>query len=219
MVLGTPPSYLLLKPGPHRLLFTAAGRQPEERPVFITAGGREFIPILLAAAPAASETPFNLPRRNSAARAVEPDSLAPPVQPPAQTVQPKGKLAVSSAVPVEIAINNQVVGITPATIELAPGTYSVEYRYRDLRQTATYVIKSNETTSATVTFTTTVQINAKPWAEVFIVKGDETVSLGETPLSGVSVPLGSVLRFKNPQFPDKVYRVNGNTTAIQVVFP
>jgi len=69
-----------------------------------------------------------------------------------------------------------------------------------------------------ITFDVSVRINSKPWAEVF-VDGVERKSLGQTPLGSVRVPIGSVLSFENPQFQTKKYRVTGNETAIQIVFP
>jgi hypothetical protein len=79
-------------------------------------------------------------------------------------------------------------------------------------------VKADETTTAMVTFEVTVQINARPWAQVFIDGGPRR-SLGQTPLSRVQVPIGSVLVFENPNFPSKNYRVTGKEAAIQIVFP
>jgi len=69
-----------------------------------------------------------------------------------------------------------------------------------------------------ITFDITVQINARPWAAVS-QEGIESKDLGQTPLSGVRVPIGSMLVFRNPQFQPKRYRVTGNETGIQIVFP
>jgi hypothetical protein len=80
------------------------------------------------------------------------------------------------------------------------------------------VVKAKETTTAMVTFDVTVQINARPWAQVF-VDGSQRRPLGQTPLSDVKVPIGSALIFENPNFPTKTYRVTGKETAIQMVFP
>jgi len=63
-----------------------------------------------------------------------------------------------------------------------------------------------------------VQINAKPWAQVFL-DGPVRRSLGQTPLSGVSVPVGGVLLFENPNFPTKSHRIAAADNAIQVEFP
>jgi hypothetical protein len=62
-----------------------------------------------------------------------------------------------------------------------------------------------------------LQINAKPWAQVFL-DGTTRRPLGQTPLSGVIVPVGSVLLFENPNFATKSYQVTEKDTAIQVDF-
>jgi hypothetical protein len=82
----------------------------------------------------------------------------------------------------------------------------------------THVINSAETTKAMITFDVALQINAKPWADVFL-DGTARKPLGQTPLSGVQVPIGAVLVFENPEFQAKRYRVTGNETGIQIVFP
>jgi hypothetical protein len=69
-----------------------------------------------------------------------------------------------------------------------------------------------------ITFDVGVQINSKPWAEVFL-DGAEKKDLGQTPLGGARIPIGSVLIFETPKCPPKRYRVTGNETGIQVVFP
>ena len=63
----------------------------------------------------------------------------------------------------------------------------------------------------------TIQINAKPWAQVF-VDGAPRRALGQTPLSGIRVPVGSVLVFENPNFASKTRRVTENDTEIQLNF-
>jgi hypothetical protein len=64
----------------------------------------------------------------------------------------------------------------------------------------------------------TVQINARPWAQVFL-DGPTRKALGQTPLSGVAVPVGGVLVFENPNFPSKTHRITDMDAAIQVNFP
>jgi hypothetical protein len=113
---------------------------------------------------------------------------------------------------------DKYLGSIPIKLQLPSGSHTLEFRYRDLRKTASFVIRADETTLGTISFDVPVQINAKPWAEVFI-EGVEPRRLGETPLSGVNVPIGSVLLFKNPSFGEKRYRVIGKETSIQVSFP
>ncbi len=91
-------------------------------------------------------------------------------------------------------------------------TLSVPYR------TQPDISLGNHEMSDEITFDVDVQINSKPWAEVFR-DGVERKALGQTPLSGVRVPIGSVLVFENPGFPKQKYRVTGSETGIQNVFP
>jgi hypothetical protein len=129
-----------------------------------------------------------------------------------------GALAVSAAVPVEIYRGEENLGSTPATLQLPEGPQTLEYRYQGLRQTLTHFIARDQTTTATVSFLIKVQINAQPWAQVFMDGVNQTL-LGQTPLGDVNVPIGSVLVFQNPAFPGKRYRVTARDTAIQVTFP
>jgi hypothetical protein len=129
-----------------------------------------------------------------------------------------GTLAVSSPVTAEIYLGDKHLGSTPITLQLLAGRHTLEYRRGDLRTVVTHNIRANQTTTAVVSFDVTVQINARPWAQVF-VEGTARRALGQTPLSNVRVPLGSVLTFENPNFPSKDYRVTDADTAIQVVFP
>jgi hypothetical protein len=129
-----------------------------------------------------------------------------------------GTLALNSALPAEIYMGDKYLGSTPTTLNLPAGTHTLEYRHQNLRKVVSHVVSASETTPARITFEMRVQINARPWAQVFI-EGAEKQSLGQTPLSGVVVPAGSTLVFENPNFPGKSYRVTGTETAIQVVFP
>jgi hypothetical protein len=110
------------------------------------------------------------------------------------------------------------MGATPLTLELPPGMQTLEYRYQGLEKTVSYVINQGETIRATIAFDVTLQINARPWALVSI-DGSQARELGQTPLSNVTVPVGSVLVFQNPSFPEKKYRVTGKDSTVQIVFP
>ena len=129
-----------------------------------------------------------------------------------------GTLAVSSPTTVDIYVNDQLVGSAPTTIVLPVGNQTLEYRHQDMRKTVTHTIQKNETITAMITFDVTVQINAKPWAHVFI-DGTKRQPLGQTPLSDVRVPIGSNLVFENPNFQGKTYRITGKETQIRVSFP
>jgi hypothetical protein len=142
-----------------------------------------------------------------------------PVRPSNQApVSSQGTLEINAQIPVDVYFREAYVGSTPVKFQLASGIQTLEFRYQDLRKTGSYVVKSNETLVATVVFEVMVQVNANPWAEVFI-DASEPKRLGETPLSRMPLPVGSVLVFKNPKFPEKRYRVTGKEASIHMVFP
>jgi len=194
----------------------------------------EFTPA--SALPAAPKLPVAasafIPRADiSSVPITTPPSTTPPSAgvPPKPSPVPKrpatvvaaiktGSLAVSSPTATDIYSGDKYLGSTPITLELSAGTHMLEYRHLDQRKSVTHVVKASEATTTMVTFEVTVQINARPWAQVF-VEGGQRRSLGQTPLSNVQVPIGSVLIFENPNFPGKNYRITGKETAIQVVFP
>ena len=129
-----------------------------------------------------------------------------------------GKLAVSSPIAAEIYAGDRWIGSTPTTLQLPAGNQTLEYRHEDLRTVITHEIKSEETVATSITFQVTVPINAKPWAQVFL-EGQQRRSLGQTPLSGATVPIGGVLVFENPDFTPKTYRITEKDKTIQVNFP
>ena len=129
-----------------------------------------------------------------------------------------GKLAISSPTSADIYVGDKHLGSTPITLDLPAGTHTLEYRHDNLRTVGTHVVKPNETTTALITFEIVVQINSRPWAQVYL-DGAQRRALGQTPLSDVKVPIGRILVFENPNFPSKSYRITGKETAIQMVFP
>ena len=137
---------------------------------------------------------------------------------PAAAPAANGTLAVSSPTSVDIYKGDEYIGSAPVSLELPAGTHTLEYRHGNLRMTQTHVVNGNETTRARINFDVTVQINSRPWAEVF-VDGVERRALGQTPLSNARVPIGGVLVFENPAFQKKTYRVTGNESGIRMVFP
>ena len=166
--------------------------------------------------PAGTQTPLAaLPAANSSSALNTAAPAAPTTVPVENAI---GKLAVSSPIAAEIYLNGRYLGSTPITLELPAGRQTLEYRHAELRTTANYEIKADRTTAASVMFRATVQINARPWAQVYL-DGTKRQSLGQTPLSGVTVPIGGVLIFENPNFPSKSYRIAEKDTAIQVDFP
>ncbi len=153
---------------------------------------------------------------------VEPAQAPAPIPASALADQPAvastGSLAISSPTTVDIYENDAYLGAAPVSLQLSAGTHTLEYRHGSLRKNLTHNINSDRTVKVTITFEVNVQINSKPWAEVFM-DGADKKDLGQTPLSGVRVPIGSVLVFQNPQFQAKKYRITGNETGIQNFFP
>jgi hypothetical protein len=129
-----------------------------------------------------------------------------------------GSLAVSSPTSADIFEGEKYLGSTPMTLRLPAGRHTLEYRHGELRTVVTHDIKSKETATAMIPFEVTVQINARPWAQVF-VEGTARRPLGQTPVSSVRLPVGTVLAFENPNFPKKTRRVSETDSTIQIVFP
>jgi hypothetical protein len=182
----------------------------EVRPPLIEAAA-DLVPappaVPMPAVPIKPATPLQKPEPRAAA-----------ILPDLPVVTGTGILAVSSSSAVDIYQDGAYLGSVPVSLELSAGEHTLEYRHGSLRKFLTHVIKRNETAKAMVVFDVSVQVNSKPWSEVFL-DGVEKKDLGQTPLSGVRVPIGGVLIFENPQFQAKRYRITGNETGIQVVFP
>jgi hypothetical protein len=171
-------------------------------------------PDLVASQPAdARPTAVTAPAAAQTATAPGDKTNEPIVRPPL-----KGTLAVSAPVATEIYVEDRHLGSAPASLQLSAGTHTLEYRHGALRKSVAHVIRPGETTLATILFDISVSINANPWANVYL-DGAQRKQLGQTPLSGVQLPVGSMLIFENPKFEPKRYRITGSETGIQIVFP
>ena len=195
-------------------------------PSLVTPGEETAMPFTLPLysvavmlAPRIVDPPASVAEPPSPSAPAPPASLPPSKVPePAVAAPADGTLAVSSPTVVDIYKDATYIGSAPVSLELPAGSQTLEYRHGNFSRKMTHLINSNETTRVMITFEVDVQINSKPWAEVFL-DGVERKALGQTPLSGVRVPIGSVLVFENPGFARKKYRVTGNETGIQNVFP
>lgn len=228
--IGAVPPYLDVKPGEHRLTFTAPGQESATRVVSVKPGGRQLITVLLRPSLDQSSSGGGVPvNKTGHARTGRtpplpsnsvpspPPSAAAPVAAQAASTE-TGTLAVNSMLPIDIYSGGTYLGSTPTTLTLPPGTHDFNFRYGNLQKSGTYAIRGGYNTTATITFDVTLDVNARPWAEVF-VDGNPARPLGQTPLASVSVPIGGTLVFRNPSFPEKKYRVMATDTAIHVVFP
>jgi hypothetical protein len=204
----------------------ATGNDPGPAAPVVAVASAAPAPVAAAALPTPAPVvePPVVKATESAPAVVEPppaavEPPAPPVAPPkAAVVKDPGSLAVNSPIAADIYMEGKYLGATPTTLQLPPGRHTLEYRHGDLRAVMTHEVKSKETSSALVTFETTVQVNARPWAQVF-VEGSTRRALGQTPIGSIRVPIGSVLTFENPDFPPKSHRVKESDSAIQMVFP
>ena len=200
------PQILSASVTPSPLILEPAG------PELVSTDGTE--PVLLLGPPLAENAS---PADRSPAPVVSlPDAVA--NLPTPRVIALPGTLAVSSPTSVDIYKEDAYMGSAPVSLELPAGPNTLEYRHGNFRKSVTHVINSNETSRTMITFDVNVQINSRPWADVSL-DGAEKKALGQTPLSGVRVPIGSILIFENPRFQPKRYRVTGNETGIQIVFP
>jgi len=239
------PQTVELSPGPHRLRFDAEGYAPQTISQTIVGGKHQVLPVILELVGGAGSAPggagsasggagsakdrttsqvqtqpaagnANKPAPAAAAKTNTP--AARPANDAPQAASTDGSLAISSVIPVEVYMGGKHLGTAPLTLQLPQGLQTLEYRYDGLQKMVSHMIKTNETTRATIVFESTVQINARPWAEVSI-EGPQGKDLGQTPLSNVTVPVGVTLVFRNPSFPEKRYRITSKDTTIQIVFP
>jgi hypothetical protein len=124
-----------------------------------------------------------------------------------------GFLKITAPFVIEIAENGKTVGTSEEAVILGAGHHKLYFSNEDLAYSATQDVdvQSGETSHLTVNPRGSVNINAAPWAEVWI-DGERQ---GETPLANVAVRLGvREFIFKNPQFPDRkiVQTVKAGTT-------
>jgi hypothetical protein len=103
---------------------------------------------------------------------------------------------------VEVAENGKVIGTSESQIILGPGHHQLHLQNKDLNYSATQGvdIDPGETTKVPLDPRGSANINAAPWAEIFI----DGVKAGETPMANVPIRLGlREVVFKNPQFPER----------------
>jgi hypothetical protein len=113
-----------------------------------------------------------------------------------------GFVAISAPFIIEVAENGKTIGTSDGPIILGPGHHQLHLQNKDLNYSATQSvdIEPGETSQVPLDPRGSANINAAPWAEVFI-DGDRA---GDTPLANVSIRLGvREIVFKNPQFPER----------------
>jgi hypothetical protein len=115
-----------------------------------------------------------------------------------------GWLAVTSAEEVQVFNGTELLGTSRSPrIMLPAGRHVLDLVNEDLGIRASHevVVPVGRTTTLEMTLPTArIDVNATPWAEVWV----DGVRIGETPLAGVPVPVGRrVVTFKHPQLGER----------------
>lgn len=125
-----------------------------------------------------------------------------------------GFLAISSPILVDVSENGRALGTSENQIMLTPGHHELRFANKDLQFTDKQGvdIEPGETQRVELDPRGTININAQPWAEVWI----DGQKAGETPLANLPIPLGvREIVFKHPQFGERKISttVTGGTPA------
>ena len=153
-----------------------------------------------AATPAAAPAPTTGVAKPTSA-AARTDAAVPP---PVDKSMLAGSVAVSAAVPMQVLLRGRVVATTEAESFMLPvGTQELEFVNESVgyRARRTVTIQAGKTTTLRLEPPSgTVNINAVPWAEVFL----DGQRLGETPLGNLQMPIGSrELVFRHPDLGER----------------
>jgi hypothetical protein len=113
-----------------------------------------------------------------------------------------GFLKITAPFVVEVAENGKTLGTSEEAVILGAGHHKLFFSNADLdySETKEIDVPSGETVKLNLDPRGHANINAAPWAEVWI-DGERA---GQTPLANLSIRLGlREIVFKNPQFPDR----------------
>jgi hypothetical protein len=131
-----------------------------------------------------------------------------------------GFVAISAPFIVEVSENGRPLGTSENQVILTPGHHDLRLTNRDLRFSVKEVVdvEPGEVQRIELDPRGTVNINAQPWAEVWI----DGKKVGETPLANLSVPLGArEIVFKHPQFGERRVTttiISGTAAAVTMDF-
>lgn len=203
---GMTPARLTLAPGAHILELRGRG-VPRVIPVTLTAGAdvSQYLEFVEAPLP---EQPLTVPA--PAASATPTAATTPPVAPEAASTAPlAGWITVKLPFSVEIRENGRLLGTTDADrLMLAAGKHQLEFANSTL---AFSVTRTVQVTPGKVTVVPlelpkgVVNLNASPWAEVWI----DGQRVGETPIGNLSVAVGPhEIVFKHPQLGEKRHAIS-----------
>lgn len=195
---GPTPVRLTLAPGAHILELRRG--VPRVIPVTLTAGADVSQYLEFAETPAGEQ--LLLPEAPPPAAAAE-------ATPPAPAAPVAGWIAARLPFVVEVHEKGRLLGTTESDrIMLAAGPHELEFvnqtlGYRAVRSVT--VAPGKVTTLALDLPRGVVNLNASPWAEVFV----DGKPVGETPIGNLSVPIGPhEILFRHPQFGEKRHAVS-----------
>ena len=123
-----------------------------------------------------------------------------------------GFAAISAPIVLEVSENGKALGSSDDQVILWPGHHELRLANKDLGYagTASVDIEPGEVTRVTLDPRGTANINAAPWAEVWI-DGEKA---GETPLANVAIRLGvREIVFKNPQYGERKVTITITASA------
>jgi hypothetical protein len=128
----------------------------------------------------------------------------PAVTPPVEKSMLAGSIAVTTPVPMQVFLKGRLVATTEAESFMLPvGTQELEFVNKDVGYQArrTVTIQAGKTTTVRLDAPSgTVNINAVPWAEVWM----DGRRIGETPLGNLQAPIGSrELIFRHPDLGER----------------
>jgi hypothetical protein len=131
-----------------------------------------------------------------------------------------GWVTIKSPVRLDVAEAGRQLGTSDQPrIQLAPGTHSITLSNRTVAYSSVHTVRVTAAEEAVLTVAPTgrVNLNAQPWAEVWI----DGTRAGETPLANLQVLLGSrEFVFKHPQHGERklTATVSTNPIALTVDF-
>ncbi len=114
-----------------------------------------------------------------------------------------GWIEVAAPIILDVSEDGKSIGTTEQNrLLLRPGRHALTFANRDLDYTSTQTvdIEPGEVKTLTIDPRGTANLNATPWAEVWI----NGKKIGETPLANLELPLGThEVVFKHPQFGER----------------
>ncbi len=198
---GVTPAKITLAPGAHILELRRG--VPRVIPLTLAAGAEvsQYLEFAQTPQPEQIATPATPSTPTPAAPAEE--SPAPPSAPLA------GWISVKLPFALEIYEGGRMLGTTVADrVMLAAGTHNLEFvnQTLGLRLAKTINIQAGRVNTLSLEIPNgTVNLNATPWAEVFI----DGQRVGETPIGNLSVPVGPhEIVFRHPQFGERRHAVS-----------